>query len=167
MRFVVDCMLGKLAKWLKILGFDVIYLNRAPDDELLRLARRDQRILLTRDHRLVESSGNIRSLLVTSEDWPSQLAQVLDTLKLRPAIRPYSRCLACNVVLQSLPKRKARNLVAPFIYEHASSFAVCPSCGRVFWPGTHYKDMDSRVDSIIRKKRTAGKKPPAKAGTAG
>jgi hypothetical protein len=167
MKFVVDCMLGKLAKWLRILGFDVVYLNKASDAELLRLARRDKRILLTRDHPLLEAAKNIPALLITSEAWPEQLAQVIDAFKLRSAIRPYSRCLACNVVLQSLPKRKARNLVAPFIYEHATSFAVCPSCGRVFWPGTHYRDMDSRVESIVRKKRTTRRKPKAGSGTAG
>jgi hypothetical protein len=167
MKFVVDGMLGKLAKWLRILGFDVVYLSQAEDIELLRRARREKRVLLTRDHPLFESAKNTRALLITSEAWPEQLAQVLDTFRLRPAIRPYSRCLACNVVLQSLPKRKARNLVAPFIYEHASSFAVCPSCGRIFWPGTHYKDMDSRVESIVRKKRPSRKKPGANAGTAG
>ena len=167
MKFVADCMLGKLAKWLKVLGFDVIYLNRASDAELLRLARRDKRTLLTRDHPLLESAKNIRSLLIASEDWPAQLAQVLDAFKLRSAIKPCSRCLACNVPLESLPKKKARNLVTPFIYEQASSFAVCPSCGRVFWPGTHYKDMDSKIETILRKKRAPGNKRKAKAEMAG
>jgi uncharacterized protein with PIN domain len=164
MKFVVDGMLGKLAKWLRILGFDVVFLNRSSDAELLRRARREKRILLTRDHPLLASAKNIRSLFIASEDWPEQLAQVLDAFKLRPAIKPYSRCLACNVSLRSLPRRKARNLVAPFIYEHACSFAVCPSCGRVFWPGTHYRDMDSKIEHIVQKKRTSKDTPKAKPG---
>jgi len=167
MKFVVDGMLGKLAKWLKILGFDVVYLNQAPDAELLRRARREKRILLTRDHPLLDSAKNIRSLLIASEDWPEQLAQVLDTFKLRSAIKPYSRCLACNVALKSLPKKKARNLVTPFIYEQASSFALCPSCGRIFWPGTHFRDMESKIEAIVRKKRAARKKPETNSGIAG
>jgi len=151
MKFVVDCMLGKLAKWLKILGFDTVYLNKAEDRDLLLIARRQQRTLLTKDHGLLEAAKDVRSLFIESDDWPEQLAQVLDTYKLGDAVRPHSRCLSCNVELKIIPKRTARNLVTPFVLERASSFAICPSCERIYWPGTHFRSMDLKIGAILRK----------------
>jgi len=123
MKFVVDCMLGKLAKWLKILGFDVVYDHKAEDSELLNIARKQARILLTRDVRLLGGAKDIPGLFIESEKWQEQVEQVLKKLNLRPHAKPYSRCIQCNVELKNLPKGKAKNLVAPFIFEHAASFA--------------------------------------------
>jgi len=148
-KFVVDVMLGKLAKWLRILGFDASYGNRAGDRELLQTARRERRVLLTRDHPLLQSAKNIRGLLIESDDWRLQLAQVLDVLELRDKARPLSRCLACNVRLKRLARKNARNLVAPFVFERASAFSICPRCGRVYWPGTHFGDMDKKLSEIL------------------
>ncbi len=152
MKFAVDCMLGKLAKWLKILGFDVVYNNKAEDSELLNIARRQGRILLTRDVLLFGRAKEGRCLLIESEKWQEQIEQVLRDLDLRFQARPYSRCLHCNVELKTLAKGKAKNLVAPFVFERAASFAVCPECGRVFWQGTHFKDMESKLAGILGKK---------------
>jgi len=152
MRFIVDCMLGKLAKWLKILGFDAVYLNRAEDRELLILARREKRVLLTKDQELLRVAAGLPRLFIESDDWPEQLAQVLDAFRLRKRAKPHSRCLLCNVELKNIPKRMAGNLVTPFVFERAPSFAICPRCGRVFWPGTHLEDMDLKIARILQKK---------------
>jgi uncharacterized protein with PIN domain len=148
-KFVVDVMLGKLAKWLRIIGFDAVYGNRAADRELLQTARRERRVLLTRDRRLFQSAKNVRGLLIESEDWRRQLAQVLDTFGLREKARPMTRCLACNVRLKRLSRKNARNLVAPFVFERAAAFSICPRCGRVYWPGTHFGDMDMQLSKIL------------------
>ncbi len=157
MKFVVDCMLGKLAKWLKILGFDTVYLNKAEDSDLLRIARSERRTLLTKDHGLLAAAKGVRSLFVGSDDWPGQLVQVLDAYGLRGAVRPHSRCLACNVELKRIPKSAARNLVTPFVLERSASFAICPSCERVYWPGTHFHSMDGRIEGILRGPETPGR----------
>lgn len=149
MKFVVDVMLGKLAKWLKIIGLDAVYGNRAEDRELLQTARRERRVLLTRDRRLLQSARNVRGLLIESEDWRRQLAQVLDAFGLRDKARPMTRCLACNLRLKRLSRKNARNLVAPFVFERASAFSICPRCGRVYWPGTHFGDMDKKLSKIL------------------
>jgi uncharacterized protein with PIN domain len=167
MKFVVDCMLGKLAKWLKILGFDTIYLNKAEDRDLLLIGRRQQRVLLTKDNRLLAAAKDIRSLFIESDDWPEQLGQVLDTYKLADSVRPHSRCLACNVELKSIPKKAARNLVTPFVLEKASSFAICPSCERVYWPGTHFHSMDTKVGEILREAEARGQQSRRKKGEPG
>jgi len=150
MKFIVDCMLGKLAKWLKILGFDTVYLNKAEDRDLLLLARREKRVLLTKDQELLLAASGHPSLSIENDDWQEQVAQVLDAFRLRDRARPHSRCLACNIKLKRIPKRLARNLVTPFVFERAPSFAICPSCGRVFWPGTHFQDMARKVERILR-----------------
>jgi uncharacterized protein with PIN domain len=152
-KFVADCMLGRLAKWLKILGFDVLYFSKAEDGELVALARREGRILLTRDSGLIEKAAKRPNrLFVRSDDWQDQVVQVLDELALWDEVRPNSRCLECNRALKPLEKERARNLVTPYVLEHAASFAMCPDCGRVFWRGTHYGDMERKVEKLLARR---------------
>jgi uncharacterized protein with PIN domain len=167
MTFVVDCMLGKLAKWLRILGFDVAYLNKAEDLDLLVLARREKRILLTKDHDLLLAAAGLPCLFIESDKWQEQLAQVLDAYRLRDRIRPHSRCLLCNVELKKIPKSMARNLVAPFVFEKARTFAICPSCGRVFWPGSHFEDMGLKIARIRQADGKEGRKGESRGSKAG
>jgi uncharacterized protein with PIN domain len=153
MKFVVDCMLGKLAKWLKILGFDAIFFSKIEDDALLEIARDEGRILLTRDTGLIERIKNDRSLFIESENWRTQIEQVLDHFDLWKDVEPNSRCIECNVLLKDLPREKAKNLVTPFVFENADTFALCPDCGRVFWRGTHLKDMETKIDNFLNKRK--------------
>ena len=159
MKFIVDCMLGKLAKWLKILGFDTIYFSKIEDSNLLALARKEGRILLSRDNVLIKKSRDINSFFITSEDWNAQLEQVLNGFDLWEEVRPYSRCIECNVELRDLSRKQAKNLVVPFVYEQASSFALCPRCDRVFWKGTHHQDMEFKIEEIMRKRKKKKKRP--------
>ena len=149
MKFAVDCMLGKLAKWLKILGFDTVFFSRIEDDSLLELARAEKRVLLTRDGVLRESAGDEPALMVESEDWRDQLRQVIREFGLRDRIRPWSRCLSCNHPLHEIDRARARNLVPPHVLATARGFALCPVCGRVFWRGTHHADMERRLMDIL------------------
>ncbi|HOJ27235.1 MAG TPA: Mut7-C RNAse domain-containing protein [Candidatus Saccharicenans sp.] len=153
--FIADCMVGKLARWLRLLGFDVSYYSKIEDAKLIELAAKENRIILTRDHELIKKVKKIESLqgrflLIESERWEEQVEQVLDHFKLRDKIKPNSRCLDCNAELKSLPKDRARNLVPPFIYEQASAFALCPVCGRIFWKGTHFRDMENKLRRFTR-----------------
>ncbi len=164
MKFIVDCMLGKLAKWLKILGFDTAYFSKIEDPVLLVLAQKEGRVLLSRDNGLIEKSRDVRTLFIESEDWTPQLEQVLDEFDLWPKVRSYSRCIECNVELKDLQKRRAKNLVTPFVYERATSFAICPQCGRVFWKGTHHQDMEFKIDEILKKREKKKARKPQKNG---
>jgi uncharacterized protein with PIN domain len=153
MTFIADCMLGRLAKWLKILGFDVLYFSKAEDKDLIEISRREGRVLLTRDTGLIEKTKRQkRRFFVSSDDWREQVVQVLDAFNLWQEIRANSRCLECNQTLKPLPKARARNLVTPYVLEHAKSFAICPQCGRVFWQGTHYGDMERKVEAILKRR---------------
>lgn len=152
MKFIVDCMLGKLSKWLKILGFDTLFFSKIGDDELLSIARREERILLTRDTGLIQNAKDIETLFLKSEDWPDQVRQVLQHFDLQDKIHPHSRCIECNEALKGLSKRDAKNLVSSFVFEHADSFALCPGCGKVFWRGSHFRDMEVHIEEILNKK---------------
>jgi hypothetical protein len=153
MEFIVDCMLGKLAKWLKILGFDTLYFSKIEDSELLALAQKERRTLLSRDNALLQKSRGVPTLFIKSEDWKTQLKQVLADFNLWQEVSPYSRCIGCNFELKDLSKRRAKNLVTPFVYERAKSFALCPRCGRIFWKGTHHQDMEHKIKDILMKRR--------------
>lgn len=150
MKFVADCMLGRLAKWLKILGFDVLYFPKAADRDLVAVARREERVLLTRDTGLIERTARRPNrLFIRSDDWEEQVFQVLDEYGLWDQVRPNTRCIACNLPLKSLSRERARNLVTPYVREHADSFAVCPGCDRVYWQGTHFGDMERKIAKLL------------------
>jgi uncharacterized protein with PIN domain len=152
MKFVVDCMLGKLAKWLKILGFDALFFSKITDDELLAIAEKEDRVLLTRDTGLIRQAKNTQTLFLESEEWPNQVRQVLERFDLWQSVKPHTRCIDCNVDLKDLSRENAKNLVTSFVFEHADSFALCPGCGRVFWRGSHFKDMEAQIEQILKKK---------------
>ncbi|MBE3111737.1 MAG: hypothetical protein IMZ46_14730, partial [Acidobacteria bacterium] len=96
--FVADCMLGRLAKWLRILGFDVLYFSKAEDKDLVDIARREGRVLLTRDTGLIEKTAKRPNrLFVRSDDWEEQVAQILDEFGLWDEVRPNTRCIECNL----------------------------------------------------------------------
>jgi uncharacterized protein with PIN domain len=158
MTFVADCMLGRLAKWLRILGFDVLYFPKAEDPALVEIARREGRVLLTRDTGLIERTAKRENrLFVRSDDWEDQVVQVLDEYGLWDEVRPNTRCIACNLPLRALSRERARNLVTPYVGERASAFAVCSGCDRVFWQGTHYGDMEKKIERLLSRRAL----PPA------
>ncbi len=157
MRFLADCMLGRLARWLRILGFDTAFHRKTNDIGPFAAARFDGRFLLTRNTALAGPDGRgTNCLVIGSEDWRLQVVQVLDDLGLWDDIRPNSRCVVCNAELKRLERERAVNLVTPYVLEHGSAFSLCPDCGRVYWKGTHCSDMEYRLSSIIDNHKLKG-----------
>ncbi|RLC63369.1 MAG: hypothetical protein DRI79_08740 [Chloroflexi bacterium] len=144
LRLLADGMLGKLAKWLRLLGYDTAYDNAASDPELARRARAEGRILLTRDHELAARRG-LRTLLIQSETLEEQLREVRDALgpPLHPAL---SRCAVCNAVLEPVSPAEIADRVPPYVLRTQSEFRRCPGCGRVYWPGTHIQMMHDLIE---------------------
>ena len=136
-------MLGTLAKWLRILGYDTRYDPALDDHQLARLARAEDRVLLTRDHELARRRG-LRSLLIASQTLDDQLLQVVTDLELDPD-RSFSRCPVCNEALERLEYDQARARVPAYVARTQRSFKVCPVCQRVYWRGTHWQRMDRRL----------------------
>ncbi len=146
--FIADMMLGRLARWLRILGFDVLYLNPVDDKELIRLSRRDKRILLTRDTRLVQRRNLGEHLLIRENDPMAQLASVIGVYPPAPE-RILTRCIRCNVLLTASEKRDVRDEVPEHIYHTVSRFARCRQCDRVYWEGSHCQHMVKTCQRLI------------------
>lgn len=139
-------MLGRLATWLRLLGYDTVYSAKANDQELARRARAEDRILLTRDIELTRRRG-VRCVRIESEQVEEQLAQVFRELHLqRDAV--FSRCPACNAPLQLLDRQQAQGRVPPYVFLTQEQFRRCPQCGRVYWRGTHWAHILASLQDL-------------------
>lgn len=136
-------MLGKLAKWLRMLGYDTAYIRDANDDELARIAVREDRILLTRDNRLRERRMlRGRSVYVGWGTTRSQVRQVMSALGLRldPASL-FTRCAVCNSEITPLDKAEVKGRVPPYVYTTQTDYGYCARCDRIYWRGTHVQHV--------------------------
>ncbi len=140
-------MLGRLATWLRLWGYDTVYRPEADDPELARLARAEERILLTRDVELTRRRG-VRSILVTSEQVEEQLQQLVRELQLTPR-QAFSRCAVCNLPLEEVTKESIRDAVPPYVYQTMDQFRRCPRCRRVYWRVTHWAHMVSQMEDTF------------------
>ncbi|MEE9220205.1 MAG: Mut7-C RNAse domain-containing protein [candidate division NC10 bacterium] len=146
--FVADSMLGRLAKWLRIVGYDTLYFRDAPDSRLVALARREGRILLTRDTRLLLRRRLCQILFIHHDQVWDQLKQVTRELGLTMGERLGSRCLRCNRSLEYLAKERAAGRVPEYVFRHHDLFFHCGECGRIFWDGTHLHHMEETVRAL-------------------
>ncbi len=142
-RFLADAMLGRLARWLRILGYDTRYLRDMPDEEVIRLARAEGRVILTRDRELCRRRG-VQALWVVSTDLDEQIRQVVATLDL-DIRHSFRRCVVCNTPIENIPRVRARPLVPAYVYRTQVVFGQCSTCGRVYWRGTHWAHMAERL----------------------
>nr|HID13727.1 hypothetical protein [Anaerolineae bacterium] len=154
LRLLADGMLGRLAKWLRLLGYDTAYDNAATDPELARRARAEGRVLLTRDRELSARRG-LRTLLIQSEVLEEQVREVRDALGPPPA-PALSRCAVCNAVLEPVSPAEIADRVPPYVLKTQAEFRRCPGCGRVYWPGSHLQMMRNQMERF-----TAGVKRDA------
>ena len=144
MKFIADVMVGKLARWLRILGFDTKYSNQYEDDEVIRIAETEDRVILTRDVPMASRRIKARCLLIASDHYREQLRQVIEAFYLKD-FTIFSRCLECNTPLDDADKEAVFERVPPFVYLTQERFAVCPSCNRVYWHGTHADAILKRI----------------------
>jgi uncharacterized protein with PIN domain len=142
-RLLVDAMLGRLARWLRLMGYDTLYWREGSDAALAERARVEGRLLLTRDHQLA-GRRDVKALLVTTETLDEQLAEVHAALGGRP--RPFTRCPECNAPLEELAHEAARGLVPTYVWQTQSVFRRCAGCRRVYWKGTHWPGMAARLE---------------------
>ena len=148
MRFVADSMLGKLARWLRILGYDTAYDPFAEDDALLRQAEAEDRILLTRDVPLSERAPEGCCILVAHDKLDGQMAQLVQTLGLDLDRETFTRCLICNDPIVDVSRDAVRDRVPPYVFQTQTRFHRCPTCGRIYWRGTHLDRMSERLAKI-------------------
>ncbi len=140
-RFLVDAMLGRLARWLRVLGMDTAYNPDVPDPMLVRWAQAEQRILLTRDRNLLAELRPQRSLLVEADAPLLQLRQVVAQVGVAPPVELFTRCLVCNAELLPAGTEDWKTRIPPASRELPGPVRCCPSCKRVYWPGSHTRRM--------------------------
>ncbi len=149
LRFVADTHLGRLAAYLRMLGFDTLYRNDYVDEDLARLSAGDDRILLTRDRGLLKRTMVTRGCYLRATEPTGQLVELLQRFDLARAIKPFRRCMHCNDVLRPVSKETISDRLLPQTRQHFNEFYTCPQCGRIYWKGSHYCRMRRFIDSVI------------------
>ncbi len=154
MAFVADVMLGRLARWMRFLGFDVLYFRDIDDRELVRISRAEGRVLLTRDRGLPRDF-TVRCLLVGSEDLKAQLTEVLSVFP--PDANAPRRCMRCNGELEEVEgKESVRDHVPEYVYIHHDSFLRCTGCDALYWEGSHPRNIREEIGRISAEMGKAG-----------
>lgn len=147
-RFVADGHLGKLTRSLRLLGFDVLYDNRATDAALLALIAQDDRVLLTRDRRLLMHAVVRHGYCPRSHNPEEQIIEVIRRFDLARLIAPYSRCLQCNGLLEGVNKADVLERLEPLTKIYYQNFRRCSVCGKIYWPGSHFGKLQNRLERI-------------------
>jgi uncharacterized protein with PIN domain len=155
-RFIADAMLGKLAKWLRVLGVDVLYEPQVSDPQLLHWARREGRVLLTRDRGLVHRRRLPRYLLIESDYYHEQVRQVVQTFALHRTFQVFTRCLRCNTPLCGVAKPAVAERVPPYVYATQAAFKYCRRCDQVYWGGTHRENMLRQLQAMLGEQLSPG-----------
>jgi uncharacterized protein with PIN domain len=146
--FAVDRMLGRLARWLRLLGFDAAYRAELPGSRLLTLAAREDRIVLTRDGRLSCPRGRARVIQIRSDGFRDQLRELDRVLPLGGVAERTPRCLACNVAVEPVALERVPLEVPEYVRATQHDFRRCPRCHKIYWPATHRAHMDDEIAAL-------------------
>lgn len=149
LRFICDEQLGRLAKWLRLQGFDTLFECPVEDSKLIRLAQTESRVLLTRDHHLPAKTLWEAVVVLEKSHYADQLGELKKKIKL-PEGNPFSRCLECNEPIQSIEKSQVKKQVPQQVYETYENFYTCPYCQKIYWQGSHVQASKARLARMRR-----------------
>jgi uncharacterized protein with PIN domain len=149
-RFVLDNHLGRLAAYLRMLGFDCLYQNSYEDDELAEIAQREERILLSRDRRLLMRKVINHGYCLRSLDSLEQLSEVIQRFDLAKRIVPFHRCLRCNHPLEPVEKEAVLDRLEPLTKLYFDEFQICPACKQIYWKGSHFERMQNVIEQLTK-----------------
>jgi len=151
-KFIADNNVGKLARWLRLMGYDTLLFKQKDDDRMIKTALREDRVILTKDAQFMKrhlvTNGRIRSIHIERDDPRLQVQQVVKMLKLDYQFKPFSLCLECNRALIARGKDEVRTLVPTNVFETQTQYTQCPVCHRVYWPGTHWQAMGKKLQDL-------------------
>ena len=154
LKFIVDSNVGKLAKWLRMMGYDALFFEGINDSQMIATALAENRVILTRDtqimRRRVITRGQLKAILIQSDEPERQMRQVMDTLKLDYQFQPFSICLECNQPLVERRKEEVKERVPPHVFQTQSQYMECPACHRIYWRGTHWQAMTRKLEHLIK-----------------
>ena len=150
-RFVVDVNLGKLARWLRLCGFDTIYRNDLADQEIVRLSEQDRRIILTRDQQLLKIRTVTHGYWVRETIPEKQLHEIIMRMDLFALFHPFSRCLDCNGLIVQVPKPDIDDRLQNKTRRYFTEFYTCQKCHKIYWRGSHYQRMLDKLQNLEKK----------------
>ncbi len=148
-RFIVDVHLGKLASHLRMFGFDTVYRTTISDDELILIATNERRAILSKDKALLADSRVLRCCRIKSDDAREQLIEVLRRFDLADCIKPFTRCIDCNVGLRQVKKEAVVERLPSKVREHYEEFRICTTCDRIYWDGSHVERMKEFIGGVL------------------
>ncbi len=153
-KFIVDNNVGKLAKWLRIMGYDALFFDAEDDSNMIATALAEGRVILTRDTQIMKrrviTSGQLKAILIESDKPEQQMHQVIATLNLDRQYRPFTICLECNQPLLERSKQEVKDRVPPYVFQTQSQFMECPACHRIYWRGTHWQAMTRKLEKFMK-----------------
>lgn len=152
MKFLVDRMLGRLAKGLRILGYDTLYYRGNDVHQLFHLARAEKRVILTRSSKLTPKRPEDQVVRIQEDDPWGQLKELIEKgLVSLNEEQLFSRCLLCNSLLEEASREEVEGRVPEFIYYQYENFFRCPQCQKIYWPGSHQEHMNQRIKGLFEK----------------
>jgi hypothetical protein len=147
-KFIIDINLGKLVRFLRLLGFDSSYDNSFKEEQIIHLSSRDKRIILTRDRELLKHKTVTHGYWLRNTDPSKQLKEVIRRFDLMANLAPFTRCISCNGILKSVEKKKIINLIPAETKKYFTEFYQCNSCNKIYWPGSHYQKMLKKIEKL-------------------
>jgi uncharacterized protein with PIN domain len=147
-RFILDVHLGKLARYLRMLGFDSLYRNDYDDPEIVALSKKEKRIILTRDVILLKNNDVTHGLWIRSQKSSEQVKEVICRLNLHQQIKPFDRCMECNGQIVKIEKNKILDQIEPGTKANFDIFYRCRECHKVYWNGSHFEKMQVLINSL-------------------
>ena len=153
LRFIVDHNVGKMAKWLRMMGYDTLFFNGRDDSSMVAIALAQGRIILTRDSGIVKrrlvTRGRLKAVLIEGDRIEAQMKQVIESLGLDIRFKPFSICLECNQPLEERSRQQVQDRVPPYVFKTQQQYMECPACGRIYWRGTHWQAMNRKLEQLV------------------
>jgi len=157
LRFIVDSNVGKLAKWLRMLGYDAVFFDGEDDAYMIDRALKEGRVILPRDTQVMKrgviTSGRLKAILIESDQPEPQVRQVIDTLHIDSQSRLFTVCLECNNPLEERSKEEVEQRVPPYVFQTQQQYIECPVCHRIYWRGTHWQAMLQKLERLTKQHR--------------
>jgi uncharacterized protein with PIN domain len=151
-RFIADNNVGKLARWLRLIGYDTLLLKQKDDGQMIKIALSEGRVILTKDAQFMKrrlvTNGKLKTIHIKQDDPRLQVQEVVRTVKLNYQFNPFSLCLECNQALIPRDKEEVKGLVPTHVFETQTQYTECPACHRIYWPGTHWQAMAEKLQDL-------------------
>lgn len=148
-KFIADINLGDIVKYMRVLGFDLYYDPLLSTREIIELSKRENRIILTKSRKLLKFKEVSHGIFIRPDTTTEQIRRIIDCLDIKGNIKPFSRCLGCNTLLNIVAKEKILDKIPPKTKEFCDEYVQCPSCNKIYWKGTHFIHMKKVVRQIL------------------